>query len=182
MIPARKGSSVVQEANDMLQSLTLHYRGMISENLRSKLSASDLIQETLIIIHKHHESLELMSVEMREAWIYKTLRRELISFVRKYRTSKRSTQLEVLTELSNVSDKSLSDGWNFLMECECQERLDRAYNQLSESEKNILALHLQQELSYKQISDRTGTSEEAVRQAFSRARAAWKALYESTQE
>jgi RNA polymerase sigma-70 factor (ECF subfamily) len=144
--------------------------------LRSRLDASDVVQETLIEAYRDFPQFHGQTEKDLLAWLRQILHNNLASERRRHiATAMRSIRCEVhLTEtaLDQLADADSSarvcrGGWARAEER--SEGLERALGQLPEHYRQVLILRNWEELTFSQVGTRLHCSAEAARKLWGRA-------------
>jgi RNA polymerase sigma-70 factor (ECF subfamily) len=144
----------------------------IRGNLRSKLDASDIVQQSLLEAQQSFGSFSGDSEEEMRAWLVKLVRHNLIDSARRFcETQHRDVSREVSLERSGrdadlVSEQASAS--SILSRRETDEELLRAINQLSRKRQRLLEMRHRQGLSYAEIGLRLNMTEISVRKMWSR--------------
>lgn len=151
--------------------LTVAGQGMRG-SLRSKLDASDIVQQSLLEAQQNFDTFSGDSEEEMRAWLVKLVRHNLIDCARRYcQTQHRDVSREVSLERSGrcadlVSEQASAS--SILCRRESDEELQRAIDQLSGKHQRLLEMRHRQGLSYAEIGLRFNMNEISVRKLWSR--------------
>jgi RNA polymerase sigma-70 factor (ECF subfamily) len=143
----------------------------IRPELRGKIAASDLVQETLWEAHRDRQRLDQSSVKDYRRWLRRILRNNLRDAERRFFTDKRAVSREVNLDRSSVL-KQISSRKGIQPSPEDQEiaaRLTAAISRLAPEHGEVIRLRNQQNLRYGEIARRLNLSEEAARKLWGRA-------------
>lgn len=138
--------------------------------LQGKIGASDFVQETFVAACKNFNDFRGTTEAELLGWLRVILRRQISTTGRSYRfTEKRSVDREV--PLNNLA-KTTSNNLNPLSELlrdENVERLKKAIAQLTPDYRAAIELRSIEQLSFIEIGQRLGRSEDASRKLWGRA-------------
>ncbi len=173
---ARNGShsalgQALQGSRDVLLRVA---QRALDDKLRSKLGASDLVQDTFADAHKGFGQFRGNTPEEFQAWLLSILSHRLANHVRHYRmTQRRDVRREVAVErgdeaLASVRDVSATPATAALAE-EDQRLVHTVLEKLPESARAIIIERTWQGASFAEIGARRGISSEAARKAWARA-------------
>jgi RNA polymerase sigma-70 factor, ECF subfamily len=144
--------------------------------LRARVAPSDVVQDSLLEAARGFPAFQGRSEDELLAWLRRVLRNNLANERRRHRgAAMRSTEREV-----SLAEVSAAEGEDRLREeeetpsataraRERDEALERALKQLPEHYRQALLLHTQEGLTFAQVGERLGVSEEAARKLWSRA-------------
>ena len=150
-------------------------RGELEPGLIAKGGASDLVQETFLEAHKDFDRFEGKDADDLCVWLRGILMHRLANFRRHYReTRKRRVDREIA--LSMVESP---EGWEPSerdrtpsREVERREQynaLREALARLPEKHRSVIVLRHEERLTFSQIGERSGISEDAARKRWGRA-------------
>lgn len=149
----------------------------LSDELRSKGGASDLVQQTFLDAQRRFERFEGESEKALLAWLRQILLHNLAHFQRRYRaTGKRDLGREapLAGEASstdggeNLATQTPSPSEQFTAREEA-EAVQQAVERLSEEHRQVLALRHQEQLTFEEIGRRLGRSTSGARTLWLRA-------------
>src|SRR5690349_9404198 len=148
----------------------------MSPEMRARESTSDVVQSVCRELLTHQERFQHPSADAFKHWLFTTARRKISNRVRDFATQKRgAARLErgefresALGALGAVYARISSPSGQALRQEEI-ERLERAIDQLSAEQREVLTLAYMAGLSRAEIGRRTEQSEEAVRAMLRRA-------------
>lgn len=148
--------------------------------LQGKIGASDFVQETFVAACNKFDDFRGTTEAELLGWLRVILLRQISTTGRSYRfTEKRSVDREVpdkaLAKTSSNSRNPLSE----LMRDENVDRLKKAIAQLSPDYRAAIELRSIEQLSFVEIGQRLGRSEEASRKLWGRAMIVLSELLES---
>jgi RNA polymerase sigma-70 factor, ECF subfamily len=137
-------------------------------NLRAKGGASDLVQQTLAKAVRSEHQFRGQTVGELRAWLRAILASEAASFRRRYSgTAARDVGREVSFHTATARDDRTPVV--VAIRAEQTEHLSTALAQLPVEQRETVALRMEDQLSFAEIGERLGRSEEAARKLFSRA-------------
>lgn len=182
---ARAGASEAlgQVLEGFRQYLLVLARHSLEPDVHSKVSSSDLVQETFLNAHREFHTFRGSSPEDLKAWLRAILLNQLTDFVRRYRgTSKRRVSSEVclqdvaaealLGARTPAVDLSPSDQ---VADRERSTLLDRALQQLPDHYLQVILLRHRENRSFEEIGPIMNRSADAARKLWLRAIALLKA-------
>ncbi len=123
-------------------------------------TAEDLSSQTFLKAFKNLSDFRVQSGDFFSAWLYRIARNLVTDF---YRSKKD------LLEIFDIWD--LTDDTDILRDIEFKEKsasLEKYLKKLNNEQREIIILKIFQEMSYKEISEIMGKSEEACKMSFSR--------------
>ena len=144
----------------------------LPSQLVPKGGASDLVQETLVAGYQHQHQFHGRTLADLRAWLRSILLNELASFRRRYRASCRDVgrEIPVGMVLTGDSHPPAEDcALNNLVRAERTVAVRTAVARLPDDVRQVLVLRLEFKLGFREIGDRLGRTEEAVRKTFTRA-------------
>ena len=170
---ARNGDAAAlgEIVSQMRSYLLLVANGSLSQQLQSKLSASDIVQQSMLDAHKSIDKFNGSSEAEIRAWFKKIVLSNLIDSTRHYKsTASRSTDREVtldrpLEQLPQPESNTAS--WHVSMS-ENNERLLREINRLPERQRQVIDARHRLGHSYREIASEMKATEVAVRQLWTR--------------
>lgn len=144
--------------------------------LRPKVGPSDIVQETAVDVHRDFARFDGATAEEFFAWVRSILQNNVLDAVRRYTASQKRAHAKE-ESLSVVVDR---DGVHMLPglmrppEASAIRREDASavvavLDRLSADHKTVLRLRYWDDLSFSQIGERLGRSEDAVRKLWFRA-------------
>lgn len=175
---ARRGSASALGA--LLQSvrsyLLLHAEQELPLTLRAKLGPSDIVQETAIDAQRDFVRFRGTTPEELYAWLRSMLRNNVLDAVRRFETSqKRSTRreesIEVVIDRKGVSvfRSSGSPPEHSAMRREDAARVLQVLDRVPADYQTVLRLRYWDGLTFPQIAERIGRTDEAARKLWFRA-------------
>ena len=153
-------------ANKLLALIRLR----LGKSLRAHLESRDILQATLLKSFQRIEQFEGSDSRSLMAWLAAIAQNEIRDQAdyhgRQKRDAARHVPLdEEIGEVASRVRSALSQAiWT-----EEAERLERALESLEEHHREVIILRKFEELSYREIADRLGKSEDACRMMFARA-------------
>lgn len=142
----------------------------LSGELRQKLAASDLVQQSFLEVQTG--LLYFRGAEESEfrAWVASILRRNLLDGVRQYcHTECRDLERETSLEAALLPHPTQATASGIVSRKEEDRALLRAIAELPERDRAIIELRYRERLSHAEIADRLQLSVAAARKAWSRA-------------
>jgi len=141
--------------------------------LRSKIGASDLVQQSMMLAQQHFDQFRGNSEPELLAWLRTILVNDLRKSRRQYSTRKRNAGQEVnLQDQSEVGrrlvDEQLTPSSEAIMREEAK-FLGKSLRELPESYRIVIELRNFDQLSFAEIGNRMDRSHNAVRQLWARA-------------
>ena len=134
--------------------------------------ASDLVQETLVAGYQHQNQFNGRTLADLRAWLRSILLNELATFRRRYSASCRDVTREVPVGAvlsGDLHPPAEDSALNSLVHAERAVAVRAAVARLPDVVRQILLLRLELRLGFREIGDRLGRTEEAVRKTFTRA-------------
>jgi RNA polymerase sigma-70 factor (ECF subfamily) len=137
-------------------------------HLAAKGGASDLVQQTFAqAVTSEHQFRGRTLAELR-AWLRAILRTEAAVFRRRFlQTAARDVRREVAIDGSLAQDTQTPV--TAVLQSEQSERVAQALTQLPPEQYQAVVFRMEDELSFSEIGERLGKSEEAARKLFTRA-------------
>jgi RNA polymerase sigma-70 factor (ECF subfamily) len=175
---ARSGSAEAlgQLLEGCRQYLLLVANEELPSDLRPKVAASDVVQNTFVKAHAHFAQFRGASPEELLAWLRRILLNDLANCTRHYyETGKRQVSREVpladapLAGLGNVLASEADSPRALLLAQEKADALDRALQQLPENYRDALLWRTRDGLTFEEIGRRLDRSERAARKVWVRA-------------
>jgi RNA polymerase sigma-70 factor (ECF subfamily) len=148
----------------------------VPSDLRPKVSASDLVQESLLEAHRDFAGFGGSHPQEFYAWLKRILLNNLANSQRRYRKQKRQLKREL--PLATFTDDSglmnelphpTPSPSSLAMSSERAKRVEEALAKLSSDYQEVIRLRHQDHLSFGEIAARLERSEVAVRKIWSRA-------------
>lgn len=145
----------------------------LDENLRAKLGASDVVQESMLLAQKNFQNFRGHSEQEFVAWLKTILVNDMHNNRRQYSTQKRDAGLELnLQEQSSVKRGLIDSNLTPSTEALKRERariLTTALNHLSEDHRQVIQFRNFEQLDFAEIGQRLGRSADAARKLWARA-------------
>ena len=161
----------------------------MGEELRSKLESMDMVQDVLLSALKDLRDFRYQDEGDFLRWLSRIAENRLRDNVDKLHADKRDIRKEVRfdnygprTEGRSFGERGPVDATTPSVIMSRKEELDelaRAIEELKPEYKEVIILTKIEGLSYKEISNRLGKSDEAVRKLFTRAMAALTTVFEN---
>lgn len=148
----------------------------LGDDLRSKVGASDLVQETFLEAHRDFEGFQGHTEEELRAWLRRILRNNLANHAEQFRqTAKRRLDREV--SLDNSAIGPLKEGLKaeitspseLVFQSERAAALRRALERLPERYRQVIEWRHRQRCSFQEIGRRLDGSADAARKLWARA-------------
>jgi len=160
--------SLLDECRDSLQKLA---ENSLHNDVRPKVGASDVVQQTLLEASEGFAEFRGESREQLNAWIQRILVRNLLNELRKWRSTKmrsigREVNLDALTVPLVTDDKTPS---SVAVEHECEKLLRRAIERLSPDQQQAIRLRHCEQLGFDEIARRMNRQYSAARMLWYRA-------------
>jgi RNA polymerase sigma-70 factor (ECF subfamily) len=161
----------------------------LGADLRAKVGASDLVQDTFLEARRDFGGFHGLSEAEMLAWLRRILLNNLGNLTRHYRqTGKRQVRREV--DMADVPLEELVEpltdhGGSPSAQARARERdeaLERALAQLSEAQREVIRLRNYERLSFEDVGRRMGRSAEAARKLWGRAIEQLQRLLEPSDE
>jgi RNA polymerase sigma-70 factor, ECF subfamily len=142
----------------------------LPDDLRAKGGASDLVQETLAAAHRSRLQFRGQTLGDLRAWLRGILLNESAMFKRRYySTSSRDVAREVPLVPGVALPQSGVPPTEELSRREEYQALAYAVDRLPGEYREVVLLHFEHNLTYSEIGERIGKSEEAARKLCGRA-------------
>ncbi|MBL8817842.1 MAG: sigma-70 family RNA polymerase sigma factor [Planctomyces sp.] len=171
-IIAQSTSVEIERAEQIVQSrrflLSIAER-LMSDALRSQLTASDVVQQTLLAAIRDQESFRGSSNEELTQWLVKILKHRIIDEARRQDTRRRVVSQKFNAALPVQSLTSQPTLLSELVAQETLEQLLKAIEQLEMQQQTIVRLRYIESLSFEKIGERLGLSHDAVRRLWLKA-------------
>ncbi|MBC8871847.1 MAG: sigma-70 family RNA polymerase sigma factor [Planctomycetes bacterium] len=174
---ARTGNG--EELGDLLEAtrdyLRIVARRLIDDDVRAKLSASDLVQETFCEAHRDFGGFQGQTHRELVAWLHRILVNNLLNHYRSYRrTQKRKVSREMrwhsgVAETQGMANPGDLTPSGILMKREASELLEQALSRLSVDHREVIRLRHHEALPFAQIGRRMNRSADAARMLWARA-------------
>lgn len=170
---ARDGDNVAlgQIVSQVQNYLFVIVNGSINQKLQSKLSASDILQQSMLEAHQSIGRFEGSTEAEIRAWLRKIVLGNLIDSTRHYKNAAcRDADREVpINGLSMPlsQPRSHTASWH-VSRNETEEQLLREINRLPERQRQVIEARHRLGQSYQEIASEMNVSEVAVRKLWSR--------------
>lgn len=164
-------SAVGELINQTRDYLLLVANRDLDNSLRAKVSASDLVQQTMLEASRDIGAFRGASSEEFQRWLVEILRHTLIDTARRYRGTQRR---DINREISNLSNADVQLSSNqrtassIYRRVEADDQLDRAISRLPEHYQQVIQLRHIQGRSWSEVAQRLGISAEAARKLWAR--------------
>lgn len=159
----------------------------INQALKSKISPSDIVQQTLLEVLRDFDSFRGKTEAELKIWLKQTLLHNAQDMAgRYYGAAKRDVRREVSVHSKNSSGFSWSQAISALENTPSQlyrrqerdQQLDDAIAQLNDSEKQVILLRHERDCSFGEIGDQLCITAEAARKRWTRALESLKVILE----
>lgn len=151
MVSAQNGNSA--DYAKLLNEVSKMLRPFLMKRM-DKDKVEDVLQETLITIHQaKHTYIPSRAIE---PWIYAICNHRMIDYYRKYRRIEKNEVVDFDTIETAPSEKAMQNN-------EKSERVFALLNKLPTQQRTVIELLKLEELSVKDVAQRTGLSESAVK-------------------
>lgn len=145
----------------------------LDDGLRSKLGASDVVQETMLLAQQKFEQFRGDSEKEFLGWLKKILANDMHNNRRQYATQKRDAGLEQNLQAQSSMKQILVDG-NLTPSSDALQRerakvLAEALKQLSEDHRQVIQLRNFEQLDFSEVGNRMDRSADAARKLWARA-------------
>ncbi|MBW3540836.1 MAG: sigma-70 family RNA polymerase sigma factor [Planctomycetes bacterium] len=143
--------------------------------LRGKLDASDLVQETFLEARRKFGEFRGASEREWRGWLRQILVNELGAAIRQYQTGKRRRTLEISLSKADSDDAHSEPVLDeetpshVMSATERAAAVQQALAALPESYRKVIELRHSQKLSFREIGDQIRCSDEAARKLWTRA-------------
>ncbi len=148
-----------------IANATLH------RDVRSKLAASDIVQETIVSAHTKFPDFVGNSEAALRSWLRQILKNQMVDYSRAFRgTSKRDVRREVSLDQPLLKTVCCTDNpVSNCLQVELRVRLRRELDLLPETERQVVELYHENGLSFTEIAINQNCSRETVRRCWIRA-------------
>lgn len=137
-------------------------------DLRAKGGASDLVQQTLAAAIRSEHQFRGGTISELRGWLRAILRSEVAAFRRRYSaTAARDVGREL--PMDSVTAQDHRTPVAAVLQTEQAQQVSAAVGQLPDDLRQAVVLRLEDDLSFAEIGERLGRSEEAARKLFTRA-------------
>jgi RNA polymerase sigma-70 factor (ECF subfamily) len=158
--------------------LQLLAEGALPADVRAKVGASDVVQETLALAYQGFDRFRGGTEAEFRAWLGQILAHQVTNAVNKYRsTAKRRLDREVPLEAAAPDGGLCAPGETpsrQTLRREEWELMDRAFDRLGPDDRDVIRRRHRDGLSFAAIAADMGRSEEAVRRLWARALGRWQ--------
>jgi RNA polymerase sigma-70 factor (ECF subfamily) len=155
--------------NEMRPLLLALANEKIGREIQAKVGASDIVQQTMLEAYQHVHAFEPKDDRHIFNWLSKILLNNLRDVSKSFRRAKKRS---VERERRLGSEGTLADRQEFMQPLELQEDLDllcRAMTCLPQAHQQILTWRYHEQLTFAEIAELVGRSEDAVRMLVKRA-------------
>lgn len=142
----------------------------IDSDVRGKLSASDLVQETMLDAHRNFHNFQGEGSVQLKAWLRRILINNLLNHYRRLRgTKKRQVSREKSDAVDELvtSEEETPSALAILREEELQ--LEQALAALPPIQRQIILMRHREQLSFREVGERLGKTPDAARMMWYRA-------------
>jgi len=151
-------------------------RAQVESWMRTKVDASDLVQQTLLEAYRGFQQFQGKSEGEWLAWLRQILSHNAQDFIRKLRTEKRGGAREIPLQAGNDSEGFFHDPAaseaspsELFVEREEEIALADAITQLSPDHQEVIILRNLQRLPFEEVAQRMGRSRSAAQMLWMRA-------------
>jgi len=141
----------------------------LPESLRTRLDASDVVQDTLVEIARDLPDFAGTSRPELEAWMLQILRHQLLDEVKFHGRQRRSLRREVQGADFSRFASTVPTGSSLVRRREVRQQLGQLLEQLPEHYRTVILLRQQLDLTFAEIGERTGRTADAARMLWGRA-------------
>ena len=145
--------------------------GSLHQKIRSKISASDIVQQSMLEAHQSINRFNGSSEEEIRAWLKRIVLGNLVDSTRRYKgTIRRNADREISIERLAVplaQPNSQTGSW-YVSRNEIQEQLLKEVNRLPERQRYVVEARHRLGKSYQEIASSMEITEVAVRKLWSR--------------
>ncbi|MFO1000945.1 MAG: sigma-70 family RNA polymerase sigma factor [Planctomycetaceae bacterium] len=140
----------------------------VPADLRAKGGASDLVQQTFAAALRWESQFRGESIAELKAWLREILRTEAAVFRRQYyQTARRDVSKEVAMNPMEVRHGSTPQ--SVVIKAEETLHLSSAFSNLPIDYQKVVMLRMEQQMTFCEIGEKLGRSEDAARKLFSNA-------------
>ncbi len=150
---------------DLLRETVIFLRPFLKQKLNIESEVDDLLQEILLSIHKARHTYD--GLRPYRPWVYAIAKFRLLDHLRVHYAD----NLRSATEISEVENNLYEDVTEFRID---YESIKKKINKLPEKQAQILKMMHQEGYTSKEIAEKIGMSESAVKVAAHRAHKALK--------
>ena len=173
IMQARNGDDVAlgEIVSQVRNYLLFIANGSLNQALQSKLSASDIVQQSMLEAHQSIDRFNGTSEAEIRAWLRRIVMSNLIDSTRYYKNAAlRSADREVSIEglPMPLPDLQTQTGSYYVSRSETEELLLREINRLPERQRDVIDARHRLGKSYQEIAIGMATTEVAVRKLWSR--------------
>lgn len=169
---ARLSSGPAEHAEQIVQSrrflLSIAER-LMSEALRSQVTASDVVQQTLLAAIRDQQSFRGSSREELTQWLVQILRHRIIDESRRLEARRNLIGQKLSADFPVPSSINQSTLLSDLVAQETIERLLKAIGQLETLQQTVVRLRYIESLSFENIGEQLSLSHDAVRRLWLKA-------------
>lgn len=140
--------------------------------LRTKVSASDLVQETLMDAQRDFARFTGEAPDDLQRWLHRILQNNLLDVARRFDTAKRQSERELPADLAalgiDVATESAGPGTR-AEHAERDVALDAALARLPENLRQVIHWRHRENLKFSEIAEKLDTTEGAAQRLWARA-------------
>ncbi|MEL6104855.1 MAG: sigma-70 family RNA polymerase sigma factor [Planctomycetota bacterium] len=167
----RNGSG--EDRARLIEGFRDHLRTLAAETLGAQrvgqLSASDIVQSTIIDANRGFERCRARSYGEFKAWLKQILVNDVVNRYRHLRAQKRDIRREQNLDVT-VHDLGESETPSKeAMRKEDEHRLELALSRLSDDQRRVVTMRQRDQMSFPQIAEAMGRTPESARKLWSRA-------------
>lgn len=148
--------------------LLAYIRLRLGRDLRARLESRDILQATLLKSLTHLHELRGDERESLMAWLARIAEREIRDRVDYHRRQRRDAAREVGLDEVPIAAAARSALSQVILDEEAR-RLEAALETLAPDHREVILLRKFEELTFRQVAERLGRSEDACRMLFARA-------------
>ena len=148
--------------------LLAYIRLRLGRDLRARLESRDILQATLLKSLTHLHELRGDEQESLMAWLARIAEREIRDRVDYHRRQRRDAAREVGLDEVPIAAAARSALSQVILD-EQARRLEAALETLAPDHREVILLRKFEELTFRQVAERLGRSEDACRMLFARA-------------
>jgi RNA polymerase sigma-70 factor (ECF subfamily) len=149
-----------------------YVRLRMGQSLRERMDSRDILQATLLKSFERFDEFKGAGKPALMAWLARIAEREILDRTDYHQRARRSVRQETPLSGDDAIEARVTSVLSRMIRDERAEKLEQAMAGLSDAHREIILLRKFQDLSFREIADRIGKSEDACRMLLARALAA----------